>query len=354
MIAIFMASLRGYLRDRPGLAMTLLLPPLVYLLFATIFGASARGEVDARILVLDEARTARSAQVLQGLRTIHGESLSEAPDIEALEASVRDGHVDAGVLLAPGVSAEPRAEVLAGAGRDIAGAAVSGQVEGVLRATRAGSPGAPTVARRTVGPDGDIQAVYYAGAVSVMFVFFAAMHGAMAGLDDRRSGLQARLSLLAGGLAPVLAGRAAWLTAIGSLQTAIVFAVALPRLPALEPWQGLAWIVTTVLTAAAAAGLGMALVASCRTRDQAQPLTTFTVLLLAAVGGSMAPRFLMPDLVRQLGWATPHAWVIEAFQSLLWRGQVGALVLATWLVLATLSLVGLGVALLLERRRLAA
>jgi ABC-2 type transport system permease protein len=353
MTAIFMASLRGFLRDRAGLVMTLILPPLVYLLFAAIFGASARGEVDARLLVFNGAETARSAQIQQGLRTIYGDSLGEATDVEAVETAVRDGIVDAGVLIEPGPAGEPRVEVLSAAGRDIASAAVAGQVDAVVQASRAQLAGARTVVRRTVGPEGDIQAVYYAGAVSVMFVFFAAMHGAMAGLDDRRSGLQARLSLLAGGLAPVLAGRAAWLTAVGSLQTLVVFAVALPRLPALAPWQVLAGLLTAMLTAAAAAGLGMALVSACRTRDQAQPLSTFTVLLLAALGGSMAPRFLMPDLFRQLGWATPHAWVIEAYQSLLWRGQAGAVVMGAWLVLAAICVIGVGLALWVERRRMA-
>lgn len=353
MIALFIALGRSVLRDRAGLVMTFLLPPLVFLLFAAIFGASARGDVELRVALYDGATEARGAALARGLGEAFGEGLIEVASLSELETAVLDGRADAGVALGGGEQAAPSVEVLTAAGREVAAAAVAGQVGGVLEASTGRGRGDP-VARRTVGRAGDVQVVYYAGAVSIMFVFFAAMHGAMTGLDERRSGLQARLSLLAGGLAPLVAGRLLWLTAVGVVQSAVVFAVALPRLPALEPWQGAAWLATTGLAAFAAAGVGLAVIGACRTREQAQPLSTFLVLLLAALGGSMAPRFLMPEAFRRLGWATPHAWVIEAYQSLLWRGSFGAAVLSAWAVLAVTGAVGFGIALTLERRQMRA
>lgn len=354
MIAIFLACLRTFLRDRAGLAMTLLLPPLVYLMFAAIFGASARGEIDVRVVTFDSVGSPGSLAIGRALEQAYGSRLVTVSSIPDLESAVREGQADAGVLLRVAPDGETRAEVVAVAGRAIAAAAVAGRVDGVVEHARGRAMEAPRVAVRTLGRIGDVQGVYYAGAVSVMFVFFAAMTGAMAGLDDRRSGLQARLSLLANGLAPVLTGRLAWLTAVGVMQALVVFAVALPRLPPLEPWQGVAWLATASLAALAASGLAMALVAWCRTREQAQPLSTFLVLLLAALGGSMAPRFLMPDLFRTLGWATPHAWVVEAYQSILWHGQLGPVVWGGWLVLGACGVFGFGIALKGERRRMRA
>ncbi|MFN3668992.1 MAG: ABC transporter permease [Brevundimonas sp.] len=352
MTAIFLAFIRSFVRDRPGLAMTLLLPPLVFLLFAAIFGGSARGEIDSSVVIFDAAPTARSLAFRQGLAQIYGDRLTGVESLVQLEQAVASGRADAGVVVHRGGGAEPRVELVTGAGREIAANALSGQIESVAELARGRAPPGKTVDHRTVGPVGDFQAVYYAGAVSIMFVFFAAMHGAMAGLDERRSGLQARLSLLAGGLAPVMAGRLAALTAIGTAQTGIVFAFAYARLPPLQPWQVLAWLVTALLAAVAAAGLGLAIISACRTRGQAQPLSTFIVLLLAALGGSMAPRYLMPDVFRQLGWATPHAWVIEAHQSVLWLGQFSGGVGAAWAVLAAIGALGYAVALQLERRQM--
>ena len=107
------------------------------------------------------------------------------------------------------------------------------------------------------------------------------------------------------------------------------------------------------LAVTVAAGLALALTAACRSREQAQPLTTFVVLLLAALGGSMAPRFLMPEAFRDLGWITPHAWAIEAYQAVIWRGEFTPTVISAWAVMASLGAGGLAIALMFERRRAA-
>ncbi|WP_191555199.1 ABC transporter permease [Brevundimonas aurantiaca] len=100
-------------------------------------------------------------------------------------------------------------------------------------------------------------------------------------------------------------------------------------------------------------GVALALTAACRSREQAQPLTTFVALLLAALGGSMAPRFLMPEVFRTLGWITPHAWAVETYQALIWRGEFSAGVLAGWAALGGVGLAGLALAVMMEQRRAA-
>lgn len=67
----------------------------------------------------------------------------------------------------------------------------------------------------------------------------------------------------------------------------------------------------------------------------------------------MAPRFLMPEVFRDLGWITPHAWAIEAYQAVIWRGEFTSTVIAAWAVMSGLGAGGLAVALMLERRRAA-
>jgi ABC-2 type transport system permease protein len=48
---------------------------------------------------------------------------------------------------------------------------------------------------------------------------------------------------------------------------------------------------------------------------------------------------------------TPHAWVIEAYQAVLWRGLVNETVAQAWIVLAGFAAAGFGAALWIEGRR---
>ena len=74
------------------------------------------------------------------------------------------------------------------------------------------------------------------------------------------------------------------------------------------------------------------------------------ILILAAVGGSMMPRFLMPLWLQDLGWWTPHAWVIDAYQGLLWRDDGAATLYKAWIVLAAIGLAGFSIAQIASRR----
>src|SRR5262249_55596093 len=191
----------------------------------------------------------------------------------------------------------------------------------------------------------------YAGAVSILFLMFTAMQGAMTLIDERRTGLRLRLGLSAGGITPLLGGRMLWLTALGVVQALVLFLVAavvygVPLLAHLAAWPAVA-----IPAAAASAGIALALAAACTTREQAQPISTSAFLILAAIGGSMAPRFLMPEPLQALGWLTPHTWVIEAYQTVLWRGLVNTTVVEAWVVLASVAAGGFVTALLIEGRR---
>jgi ABC-2 type transport system permease protein len=216
---------------------------------------------------------------------------------------------------------------------------------------RPGLAPAPPFVTQQVLSGGDPIVIYYAGAVSILFLLFTAMQGAMSLIDERRAGLRLRLGLSAGGVAPLLFGRMLWMTALGVAQAFVLFIVAailyhIPLVQSCAPWTA-----TAIAAAAASGGIALALAAACPTREQAQTLSTFVVLILAAVGGSMAPRFLMPAPLQALGWFTPHAWVIDAYQTILWRRVVDAQVFAAWAVLASFAGAGFLIALTIESRR---
>jgi ABC-2 type transport system permease protein len=371
----------GVWRDRAGLALTFALPPLVFIVFASVFAAGASGKLDVKAGIVDQTPSAASRRLGAALNHQLSGRLTAYADRTALQNALVDGRVDAGLVLTGDLGRDPTPiTVLIHPGRRAAGEVLTAQVKAVAeqalpdvmmqrevvrlgpllalskhqldrlsRRPGAAAP-APFVTQQVLS-GGDPIVIYYAGAVSILFLLFTAMQGAMSLIDERRAGLRLRLGLSAGGVAPLLFGRMLWLTALGVAQALVLFIVAailyhIPLVQSCAPWA-----VTAIAAAAASGGLALALAAACPTREQAQTLSTFVVLILAAIGGSMAPRFLMPAPLQALGWLTPHAWVIDAYQTILWRRIVDAHVLAAWAVLATFAGGGFLIALMIESRR---
>jgi len=66
---------------------------------------------------------------------------------------------------------------------------------------------------------------------------------------------------------------------------------------------------------------GMLLASVCRTRAQLGALSTLVILIMSSVGGSMFPRFLMPETMQKAGLLTINAWAIDGFTKVFWRDE---------------------------------
>jgi ABC-2 type transport system permease protein len=369
----------GLWRDKGGLVLTFILPPVVFIVFASVFGAGSSGKLDVRAGLVDQAVSAESHRLTLALSRQLGGRLATYPDRPALLNAVASGREDAGLILSGDLGAGPTpVTVVIHPGRRAAGEVLTAQInaaaaralpdvmirrdlarlgpllvltkEQLGRLGGASAPAAPFVAEQTLG-GGDPIVIYYAGAVSILFLMFASMQGAISLIEERQTGMRLRLGLSVGGVAPLMAGRMLWLIGLGVAQAFVLFGVAMGvyRIGLLESLA--AWLMTAICAAAAAAGISLFVAAACRTREQAQTVSSFVVLILAAVGGSMAPRFLMPAALQTLGWLTPHAWVIEAYQTVLWRRLIDVRVVEAWLVLAGFGVIGFAAALTIESRR---
>ncbi|KSB87374.1 ABC transporter [Caulobacter vibrioides] len=376
-------------RDRAALVMTFLLPPLVFLIFSSVFAGTSGDNLQPKIAVADQAGTEASRRVAAALLKSPDVRAETAPDAAAVRGRVKSGQVDAGLVIRadPGRSGRPflivadpsRAvaapltqartqQALAAAAPDVVlhrsvesltpalGAltpAQSARVEAAAAQLRARPPAVQDdlFAREDIAGarKGGAVIAYYAGAVMILFALFSAMQGALSLMEERRAGVADRLLAGVAGMGPVVTGKFLFLTAQAFVQAAMIFVVA-QVVYGVEALQHLAlWLPTTLAAGVCSAGLALGLVSLCRTRDQAQMLSTFVILVLAAVGGSMAPRFLMPAWLQSLGWFTPHAWVIDAYQAVLWRDAGIGAVYKAWLVLAAVGAAGLLVAQALSR-----
>ena len=357
-LAMFRVMLLALLRDRGALAVTFLLPPLIFVIFATVFAGASGEAVRLKLVVADQADSPASRRLVAALMAepnLRAERDLDAT-VAAVRAKVRSGRVDAGlVMLTDPAGAGAPFLLITDPTRAMAAPLIESQVQNALAehvpGVDAGKPRALFLHDPISGAKkGRGMVLYYAGAVTILFALFSALYGALSLIEERNAGIADRILAGPAGLAPAIGGKFLFLVLQGLFQAGAIFLVAKLLYGAPVRAQIAPWLVTSLAASACAAGLAMGLVALCRTRDQAQLIGISLFLILAVVGGSMVPRFLMPPWLQGLGTLTPHAWVIDAYQAVLWRDAGWQDVYPAWGVLVGLGLAGLTLAYFTVRR----
>jgi ABC-2 type transport system permease protein len=82
----------------------------------------------------------------------------------------------------------------------------------------------------------------------------------------------------------------------------------------------LGWLALLVAFAATGAAFAMLMGAVFRNDQQAGGLAVLFGLGLAALGGAMLPMELFSPTMRRIAHVTPHAWAIDGFGDLVYRG----------------------------------
>jgi ABC-2 type transport system permease protein len=119
----------------------------------------------------------------------------------------------------------------------------------------------------------------------------------------------------------------------------------------LDLWSHLpGFAVMGISTAIAVAAFGMLLASICQTRAQLGALSTLVILIMSSVGGSMFPRFLMPEAMQKAGLLTINAWAIDGFTKVFWRDEPVSHLWPQVLVLAGIAVTLVAVARRLARR----
>mgnify|MGYP001812089056 CR=1 FL=1 len=396
--AILKVMVLGLFRDRGAFAMAFVLPPVIFVIFAAILSGTSGDEMRLKVAVFDRVGTVETQKLTSALGERVGIRFgaSEADDETALRDLVFSGEADVGLIIRGDLHAkdgEAPILVVADAGRAMAGPILVGHVQQVIAEQLPAVAllrTVPAVEELTGGlsqfqklrldeglaeleltdaPDEDQGFVlvdletltgraggetvsYYAGAVAVMFLLFSAMQGAATLIEERSSGIIDRVAVGPSATDAIVLAKFLFLLMQGVVQVSLIFLVAWLGYGVDVPGHIVPWSGTTLLAAAAAAGLALALASACTSRQQANTISSFLVLVASAIGGSMVPRFMMPPWLQDIGWFTPNAWAIEAYQGALWRGEPITAMLPSYWPLALVAFVGLLAAVILSRYRL--
>jgi len=329
-------------RDKGALILAFILPGFIFAIFAAIFSNASGGSLDLRVSMALTTEAPASVVFAKDIKTKADFTLTtdETWSEEIIRERVRLGQDDVGLVIS-GDMAKPATQpiiIIKDPSREVAATVLMGQLRQIMaEGTGANTPEIFTqVSALPDKVDVDVtdqSVTYYIGATAILFLLFSAMQGAAISLDERKSGISDRLLVGPIGATAMLTGKFLFLIVIGTVQAAIIVAVGhfvfgvpvIGNLPALT--------LACIGSAALASAIALLVASLSGSSAQMNTVSTFIVLLFSAIGGSMVPRFMMPDWLQSLGRFTPNHWSIEAFYGILARGQSAFDMLHVWGIL---------------------
>ncbi len=162
---------------------------------------------------------------------------------------------------------------------------------------------------------------FYAAGIGVMFLLFTASAAGGTLLDEAESGALDRILSARVSMTTLLAGKLTYSMLLACCQLTLMFlwGAAVFHLDLFTHLPG--FIVMTVATSFTVAAFGMLLASVSHTRAQQAAVATLIILTMSAIGGSMFPRFLMPETMKKVGLLTFNAWAIDGYTMVFWRDE---------------------------------
>jgi len=353
-LTVLMVSLRRLMHNKIELLLTFAVPIAFFSIFAIIFGGGvgASGTPKIKVVAVDEANSTQSKAVLlslletPGLHFVARKAASvdknTSTTLSKAQASdwVRRGSASVAILLKEN-DGKLSADLLSDTSDQVAPQMVSALVMKTLIATTP-PPKMPT---RTVAQASAIEAASFAGfvpptvkivdvlgdgkkngvvsmyaaGIAVMFLLFGATGGGGVLLEERENQTLDRLLTTGLSMDQLLLGKWFYLTALGVVQTTVMFVWGqlVFGIDLLGHLDG--FFIMTLVTAGAAAAFGLLLATICKTRGQLNGLSVVVVLTMSALGGSMVPRYVMSQSLRDAGLWTFNAWALDGYDKVFWR-----------------------------------
>jgi len=297
------------------------------------FGPAAEGR--PTIQLLEDSSDMIAPQVVNGM--LQKVAMTSMPDVMAEQGTK---YLD---TMAGGLTKEQRSQIDDGLRylRDRAGSGAG--------TTANGSGGLVAVkTREVVGGNHNDMVSFYAAAIGVMFLLFTASGAAGAMLEEAESGTLDRVLSSRVTMTSFLLGKLTYNSVLAFVQLVVMFVWGWAVFK-LDFWSHIpGFVVMGVCTAVAVSAFGLLLASFCKTRAQLGALSTLVILVMSSIGGSMFPRYFMPEGMQKAGLLTINAWAIDGFTKIFWRDEP---VSNLWP--QVLVLVGIAVGLFLIARRVA-
>lgn len=340
-LAVAAKDIKILLRDRQAFAMLLAMPiMLIVILSLALQSTFEQAPLAFDLPVIDYDGSAQSQRLTELLQETDGVTvLSRPATSEAnLREQVRDGEHLAALIIPTGFAESiddggmAELSVLIDPEEGASGGVASAVVDRASRQliadsadTAAASEG-PSISVVTEGATsgGSREPDVYEQNVpgfAILAGFFMTMFVAGSILAEKFLGTFRRLMATPVTRSRVLLGKVLGSFAVGFVQMMLLFAFGYVVFGLSLGSQPLGIVLVTLGVVSAATGLGVLIAGFARTDQQATAFGTLIVLSMAALGGSMVPRFIMPDTMQTIGLITPHAWAIDGYHEIIVRNE---------------------------------
>jgi ABC-2 type transport system permease protein len=162
---------------------------------------------------------------------------------------------------------------------------------------------------------------YYAAGIGVMFLLFSMTGAAGSLLEEEESGSLERVLASNISMGSLLLGKWLFFGVLGILQVVMMFVwgALVFGLDLFTPNHFTGFLAMTVVTGASAAAFGIFLATLARSRSQLGGMSTIVILIMSALGGSMVPRFVMPDFMNTTVLFTFNGWALDGYLKVFWH-----------------------------------
>ena len=365
LLALIKKELLALARDMHGLAALFLMPMIFIVLMSLTLKDIYRPPLAELSYAVDMRDTETPAQWLQQIWQ-RGHGAPQALDAD-WQAQLRSGALKYVIVLEPGLSAELESAALSTKAhiRLLAEPGIDANLFNALRAELVGASGelkarlALAVPGTSGPPPGaSIQALVNAERYStagprptsvqqnvpawlVFGMFFVVASLSSLFVQERSSGALGRLRSLGVSRFMLLMSKAVPYLGVNALQAVLMLAAGIWLMPLIGgdalSLSGIHWgALVLALAAVSLAAVSLSLALACLVRSHAQAATVGPMVnvLMAAAGGIMVPKFVMPGFMQRLVEVSPMNWGLEALLTVLLRGggvadtlpQVGRLV----------------------------
>lgn len=174
-----------------------------------------------------------------------------------------------------------------------------------------------------------------AAGIGVMFLLFTASNAGGALLEENESGTLDRILSTRVSFTSLMLGKLLYLWSLGMMQLIVMFVwgALVFRLELLSHLAG--FLIMASATALATSAFGLLIASLANTRQQLGAISTLTVLSISALGGSMFPRFLMPESMQKIGLVLFNSWALDGLTNVFWRdAPLSSLVLPVAVLIA--------------------